>query len=119
MTIDLEELRQKKAFEELEDSKQEDIPEVTTAFLVVQDANGQWTAYHDFAGREFDLSHAATFDDIVGGCAAITMGCHVQQTAVATMMMMEQRAQQMQQQLAAQQEAQRVSSLIDPKKLRA
>jgi hypothetical protein len=57
-------------------------------------------------------------DDIVGGCANVQIGCQVQQTGMATMIMMEQRAMQMQQLAQQQQDANRVASLIDPKKLR-
>jgi len=119
MTIDLDELRQKKAFEELAASRESSAEEVTTAFLVVQSKDGQWAAYHDFADLELDMRHAATFDDMIGGCENIKIGCQIQQTGMATMIVMEQRAAQMQQQLAQQQEANRVASLIDPKKLRA
>jgi hypothetical protein len=119
MTIDLEEMRQKKAFEEAEANKLSEAQPVTTAFLVVQDENGQWTALAEYEDKDFELSRRATFDDMVGGCANITMGCQVQQSAVATMIMMEQRAQQMQMFARQQAETQAVASLIDPKKLRA
>jgi hypothetical protein len=117
--IDLEELRQKKAFEEAEANKVTDSFPVTTAFLVVQDKNGQWTAMANYEDRDFTLERRATFDDMVGGCANITMGCQVQQSSVATMILMEQKAQQMQMFAQQQAESQRVASLIDPKKLRA
>lgn len=118
MTVDLEELKQKEALEKLMADREAPPELVTTAVLLVQDLNGQWVAYHDFADRKLSLERQATFDDIVGGCAVISAGCQVQQTAIATMITMEQRAAQMQQQFAQQQEANRVASLIDPKKLR-
>lgn len=114
MTVDLEEIKQK--LDSLEVST--DTEKVTTAFLIVQDTNGQWAAYAEFAHLDLDQDRIATFDDIVGGCSNVMMGCQVQQTALATMLNMEQRAAQVQQQMRAQQEAQRVSSLIDPTKLR-
>jgi F420-0:gamma-glutamyl ligase len=120
MAIDLEELRQKKAFEELQAERTEEpTTEVTTAFLVVQGLDGQWTAMHDFAGKEFTLQRDAIMDDIVGGCSNIMVGAQVQQTGVATVILMEQRAHQMQQQMIQQQQMQHAASLIDPSKLRA
>lgn len=116
--IDLEELRQKKAFAEAEVNNPSSSQPVTTAFLVVQDANGQWSALAEYENADLDLQRKATFDDMVGGCANISMGCQVQQQAVASMVMMEQRAQQMQMFAQQQAESQRVASLIDPKKLR-
>jgi hypothetical protein len=55
----------------------------------------------------------------MGGCENVKVGCQTQQTAISTVIMMEQRAAMMQQQMMQQQEAQRISSLIDPSKLRA
>lgn len=118
MTIDLEELRQKAAFEALQEERGTDEPNATVAFLVVQDTNGQWAAFHDYADREIISERAATLDDIIGGSSAVLSGAQSQQTAISTVLMMEQRAAQMQQHIMQQQEAQRVASLIDPKKLR-
>lgn len=118
MAIDLEELRQKKAFEELAAERGNDQDEVTTAFLIVQNANGQWVAYSDFADKDLSMERTATLDDIVGGCSNVLMGCQIQQTGLATVLLMEQRAAMMQQHLMQQQEANRVASLIDPNKLR-
>ena len=117
MTIDLEELQKKRAAELLSESNS-GAEEVVTAFLVVQDTNGQWSAYADFADKDLSMERTATMDDIVGGCANVTMGCQVQQSAISTVIMMEQRAAQMQFQMQQQQEASRVASLIDPNKLR-
>jgi hypothetical protein len=119
MTVDLEELRQKKAFEEAEANKVLDSTPVVTAFLVVQDVNGQWSALSDYENQTFDVSRQATFDDMVSGCANVQTACQIQQTALATVMMMEQRAQQMQKFAMQQAENQRLASLIDPSKLRA
>lgn len=118
MTIDLEELRQKQAFEELMAEKDDTQKAVTTAFLIVQDSNGQWSAYHDYESLSLAVERQATFDDIVGGCENVKLGCQIQQTSMNTMIVMEQRAQAMQQQMIQQQEANKVASLIDPKKLR-
>lgn len=121
MTIDLEELRQKKAFEELQaeksDSPSSSTP-VTTAFLVVQDKLGQWLALSDFDQHDLTADRVATMDDIIGGSAAVLTGCQSQQTAMSTVMMMQQQAQAMQQQMLQQQQAQKAASLIDPSKLR-
>lgn len=119
MTIDLEELRQKAAFENLNESNTQEENTVNTAFLVVQDINGQWFAFHEYEGNEMVPQRPATIDDIVGGCAAVMAGCQIQQTAIATVSMMNQQMAAMQQRLAAQQDASRVASLIDPTKLRA
>lgn len=116
MTLNLEEIKQK--LDTLEVKEPEGEP-VVTAFLVLQKPDGQWAAISEFADLDLSQERVATFDDIVGGCSNVIMGCQVQQSALATIIMMEQRAQQMQQQMMAQQEAQRVASLIDPKKLRS
>lgn len=118
MTINLEELQKKQAAELLAQNDSE-AEEVTTAFLIVQDSNGQWAAYADFADKDLSMNRQATLDDIIGGCENVKMGCQTQQSAISTIIMMEQRAAQMQQQMMQQQEAQRISSLIDPNKLRA
>jgi hypothetical protein len=116
MTIDLEELQKQKAAELMENSQESE--EVTTAFLIVQGTDGQWAAYAEFADKDLSMLRNATMDDIIGGCTNVMVGCQNQQTAISTVIMMEQRAAQMQQQIMQQQEAQRISSLIDPKKLR-
>jgi len=118
MTIDLEELQKKQAAELLAD-RDSGAEEVTTAFLIVQNKDGQWSAYADFAGMDVEMDRQATLDDIIGGCENVKVGCQTQQTAISTVIMMEQRAAMMQQQMMQQQEAQRISSLIDPNKLRA
>lgn len=118
MTIDLEELRQKKAFEELQaQSTEEDLPEVTTAFLVVQDTDGRWSAFSKYDDKEFVMQREASLDDFVGGCSNIIAGAQSQQNAMATVMVMEQRAAFMQQQMMNQQEANRIASLLDKSKL--
>lgn len=112
MTIDLEELRQKKAAEALEAERQESAPEgrpVTTAFLIVQDVNGQWTALHDWSTLDLAPERGATLDDIIGGTAAIQTGCQAQQTAFQTVMMMQQQAQAMQRAMQDQQIAQQLN----------
>lgn len=119
MTIDLEELQMKKAAELLANSDVQNEEEVTTAFLIVQNTDGQWAAYADFADKDLTMDRQATLDDIIGGCENVKVGCQTQQTAISTVIMMEQRAAMMQQQMMQQQEAQRISSLIDPSKLRA
>jgi hypothetical protein len=99
MTIDFEELRQKKAAEELEAQRKQTEPEgrpVTTAFLVVQDTNGQWTALPYESAPELAPERMANLDDMIGGTAAIQVGCQAQQTAFQTVAMMQQQAQQMQ-----------------------
>lgn len=89
-----------------------------TAFLVYQNAEGQWICTADYEGKNFNLDRQATFDDIVGGCAAVQQGCQVQQTALATLQFMEQRALAAQQMMAQQQAAAQTAKLIDPTKLR-
>lgn len=116
-TIDLEELRQKKAFEELQAQKENEPVEgtpVTTAFLIAQQPNGQWVALAEYKNIELEPERPATMDDIIGGCAAVQSGCEAHQTATAVMMYMNQQARQMQ----AQMDSQRVASMIDPSKLR-
>lgn len=113
--IDLEDIKNK--LSELSDPEPEPT-QVTTAFLVVQNPDGQWAAFSEFSDLDLKQDRIATFDDIVGGCANVTLGCQIQQTALNTIVMMEQRAQQMQQQMRAQAESQRVASLLDPSKLR-
>lgn len=117
MTIDLEELQKKQAAELIAENGSVE-EEVTTAFLLVQDTNGQWAAYADFADKQLAMDRQATLDDIIGGCENVKIGCQVQQSAISTVIMMEQRAAQMQHQMMQQQEASRVASLIDPNKLR-
>lgn len=116
MTIDLEELQKQKAAELTTDTG---VEEVTTAFLIVLNNDGQWAAYADFADKDLSLNRAATVDDIIGGCENVKVGCQTQQVAISTVVMMEQRAAMMQQQLAQQRDVQRAASLIDPSKLRA
>lgn len=118
MTIDLEELQKQKAAELLAE-REAQVEEVTTAFLIVQNQDGQWAAYADFADKDLTMDRQATLDDIIGGCENVKIGCQVQQSAISAVIMMEQRAAQMQMQLARQQEAQKVASMIDPSKLRA
>lgn len=117
MTIDLEELQKQKAAELLAE-RDAAVEEVTTAFLIVQNQDGQWAAYADFADKDLTMDRQATLDDIIGGCENVKIGCQVQQSAISAVIMMEQRAAQMQMQMARQQEANKVASLIDPNKLR-
>lgn len=115
--IDLEELRQKNAAKALEEERKQTEEEgtpVTTAFVVVQSGNGQWTALTYDQAPKLLPERQATLDDITGGSAAIQAGCVAQQTAFQTMVMMQQQAQQMQAQMANQ----RIASQIDPSKLR-
>src|SRR5690349_6503802 len=79
--------------------------DVTTAFMVFQTPEGQWSA-------------TAELDDIIGGSSAVVVGCTAQQSAMTTLFLMEQKAQQQMQMIQQQQEAQKVASLIDPSKLR-
>lgn len=109
MTIDLEELRQKSAAEALEAERTPEGRPVTTAFLVVQDENGQWTALHDWSLIELAPQRAATLDDIIGGASAVLTGCQAQQTAFQTVIMMQQQAAAMQQQMANQKIAQQLN----------
>lgn len=116
--IDLDDIKSK--LNELKDNippEPESTP-VTTAFLVVQQPDGQWAAFAEFADVDIKQDRLATFDDIVGGCSNVILGCQINQTAMQTIVMMEQRAQQVQQQMRAQAESQRVASLLDPSKLR-
>lgn len=115
MTIDLEELRQQKAFEELQAQQEAEGKTVTTAFLVVQDTSGQWIALADINQPTLVVERAATLDDIIGGSAAVMSGCTAQQTAFHTIMTMNQQAQQMR----AAAENQKLASLIDQNKLRS
>jgi hypothetical protein len=116
MTIDLEELQKQRAQELLDQNNSAD--EVVTAFLVVQNPDGQWTAYADFKDKNLEMERTATLDDIIGGCETVKIGCQTQQTAISTVIMMEQRAAQMQHQIMQQQANAQAASLIDPKKLR-
>jgi hypothetical protein len=118
MTIDLENLQKQKAAELLAE-RDAAVEEVTTAFLIVQNKDGQWAAYADYEGKEVIMDRQATLDDIIGGCENVKIGAQTQQAAISTIIMMEQRAAQMQHQMQMQQEASRVASLIDPNKLRA
>lgn len=93
-------------------------PVVTTAFLVYQTPEGQWAAEHDIEGKSFDLVRTATLDDVIAGAAAVHAGAAGQQTAMQTIMLMDQRARAIQEMALKQQEAQKISSLLDPKKLR-
>ena len=77
MTIDLEELQKKQAAELLADAA---VEEVTTAFLIVQDSNGQWAAYADYADKDLSMDRQATLDDIIGGCENVKIGAQTQQT---------------------------------------
>lgn len=119
MTIDLEALKQKKALEDLEAERAHDAKNVTTAFLVVQDSTGQWTALAEWEDIEFQLERQAILDDMVGGCQAVLQGCQAQQNAIATAMFMEQRAAFMQQQMRAQAESQKIASMLTPEMLRS
>lgn len=110
MTIDLDELRQKKAAEELAAQHGEGSgTPVTTAFVVVQTDNGQWTAMPYDQAPELAPERVATLDDMIGGCAAIQTGCQAQQTAFQTIIMMNQQAQQMQAAMQNQQIAQKLN----------
>lgn len=80
--------------------------EVTTAFLVVQHKNGQWSAHADYDDMALITDRKAHMDDFVGGCANIQTSCLVQQGAMHTMVAMNQQAQAMQQQLESQRIAQ-------------
>lgn len=94
-----------------------EVEEVTTAFLVVLHKSGQWSAHADL-DVPIVPERQAHFDDFVGGSANVSQSCMVQQAAMHTMVLMNQQAQAVQQRMLQEQEAQRVSSLIDPKKLR-
>jgi hypothetical protein len=114
--VDLEELRQKKAFEELQAQKSGEPTEgtpVTTAFLIAQQENGQWVALADYSSVDLVPERVATMDDIVGGCEAVKLGCLSQQTAMTMAMMMNQQAAQMR----AQMDSQRIASQLDLSKL--
>lgn len=91
---------------------------VITAFLVFQSPEGQWIATADYSDKILNPDRQATFDDIVGGCAAVQQGCAVQQTALATLQFMEQRALAAQHAMKEQQKAAKIAGLIDPSKLR-
>src|SRR5690349_1308930 len=92
--------------------------DVTTAFMVFQTPEGQWSATAEFDDMKFNLDRKATLDDIIGGSSAVVVGCTAQQSAMTTLFLMEQKAQQQMQMIQQQQEAQKVASLIDPSKLR-
>jgi|SRR5690242_268119 len=91
---------------------------VTTAFLIYQTPEGQWIATSDYEEKKLNLERRATYDDIVGGCAAVGQGCSVQQSAIAVVQFMEQRAMAAQQAMMQQQQAAQTAKLIDPSKLR-
>lgn len=90
---------------------------VTTAFVVYQTPEGQWAATADLS-VDLNPDRQSTMDDIVAGAAAVQVGVIAQQTAMTTLVMMNQQAQALQQHAIQQQEAAKVSSLIDPRKLR-
>lgn len=100
-----------------EEAEASEVEEVTTAFLVVLHKSGQWSAHADL-DVAIVPERQAHFDDFVGGSANVQQSCMVQQAAMHTMVLMNQQAQAVQQRMLQEQEAQRVSSLIDPKKLR-
>lgn len=76
---------------------------VTTAFLVVQHDNGQWSAHADWEELDIVASRKAHMDDFVSGAANIQTSVAVQQSAMHTLIAMNQQAQAMQQQVEAQQ----------------
>lgn len=115
--IDLEEMRQKAEFEKLmaekADQPEEESNPVTTAFMVIQQTNGQWLALAEYESLNIVPERQAIMDDIIGGCAAVQGGAQAQQTAMHTVMMMNQQAQQMR----AAVESQRIASQLDLSKL--
>jgi hypothetical protein len=90
---------------------------VTTAFVVYQTPEGQWAVTPDLS-IDLNTARQATMDDIISGTSAAHAGMSAQQTAMTMMVLMNQQAQALQQQAMQQQEAAKVSSLIDPRKLR-
>jgi hypothetical protein len=92
--------------------------DVATAFLIYQTLEGNWVATAKFQEENLNLEREATFDDMIGGSAAVQSGCTAQQAAMHTVMVMEQRAAAMQEHMRQQAETQKVSQLIDPSKLR-
>ena len=101
----------------LDELMAESAKKVTTGFLVYQTPEGQWVAEADL-DSQLQVYRAATFDDIVTGSSAVVAGCTAQQAAMMTMNFMQQQAAAAQRAMQQQQEAQKVSQLIDPKKLR-
>lgn len=100
---------QQAALDELKASAgaSEDAPmEVTTAFLVVQHKNGQWSAHADYDEMALITDRKAHMDDFVGGAANVSLSCQVQQSAMHTLVAMNQQAQAMQQQMESQKIAQ-------------
>lgn len=108
-------LEQHKNLDDLMEQLGED---VTTAFLVYQTKEGSWTATADFKNKNLNLEREATYDDIIGGSAAVHSGSIIQQTAMHTIMLMEARAQQAQQFMREQQASAQAAKLIDPTKIR-
>lgn len=108
-------LEQHKNLDDLMEKLGED---VTTAFLVYQTQEGNWTATADFKNKNLNLDREATYDDIIGGSAAVHSGAIAQQTALHTLMMMESRAAQAQKFMQEQQAAAQAAKLIDPTKIR-
>lgn len=102
----------------LEELLEKNAQDVTTAFLVYQTEDGQWTATAKIDEVNLNLSRESTFDDIIAGSAAVHAGSIAQQTAMHTIMMMESRAAAAQKFMREQAESQKVSQLIDPSKLR-
>jgi len=108
-------LEQHKNLDDLMEKLGED---VTTAFLVYQTQDGNWTAVADFKNKNLNLDREATSDDIIAGSAAVHSGATSQQTAFFTVMMMEQRAAAAQKYMQEQAAAQQAAKLIDPTKIR-
>lgn len=92
--------------------------DVTTAFLVYQTEDGQWTATAKIDEVNLNLNREATFDDIIAGSAAIHSGAVAQQTAMHTITMMEARAAAAQQFMREKQASAEAAKLIDPTKIR-
>lgn len=101
----------------LEDLMKQDGTPVTTAFIVYQTPEGQWTASATL-DMELNPERQATLDDIVSGTSTVKAGAVAQQTAMTTIVAMNQQAQAMQQHMLQQQEAAKVANLIDPRKMR-
>lgn len=92
---------------QLKGSEGEKSPQpVTTAFLVIQHENGQWSAHADWDELDIVPSRKAHMDDFVSGAANIQTSVAVQQAAMHTLIAMNQQAQAMQQQYETQKLAQ-------------
>lgn len=93
---------QRSILDQLKGKEEDNSPQpVTTAFLVVQHENGQWSAHADWEELNIESKRKAHMDDFVSGAANIQTSVAVQQAAMHTLIAMNQQAQAMQSQMEA------------------